>query len=334
LKERELIKIIQGFCRTDNSRVIKSIGDDCAVIAGMDEKVWLITMDTLVESIHFNLAWHPPEKLGRKCVSVNVSDIAAMGGRPMFVLLSLGLPAAFDCNWFTCFSKSLVDACDEYGCILIGGDTVKTTDSMMITLTVIGEAPAGNVVYRGNANIGDIIWIDAPLGLAAAGLELCKMGRQAASDPELHRLIEAHLNPDACLELGTVLGESGLVNAMMDISDGIATDLAHLCSESAAGAILEAHKLPIHSSLQKACDIINRDPLELILSGGEDYHLLFTASPLDTQQLVALVRSHGFALYPVGVIEQEKGVRLLRKDETGKQWTTDISYQGFDHFVE
>jgi len=217
MKERELIEAIRGFGSIEDSRVIKGIGDDAAVIAGTDENVWLVTMDTLVESVHFNLDWHPPEKLGRKCVSVNVSDIAAMGGRPKFVLLSLGLPAGFTPNWIERFTSSLVAACSEYGCLLVGGDTVKTIDNMMISLTVIGEALAKEVVYRGNAKVDDIIWIDAPLGLAAAGLELCKLGRHNQLESDLDLLVEAHLNPDACLDLGTVLGGSGLVNAMMDI---------------------------------------------------------------------------------------------------------------------
>ncbi len=332
MKERDLIKIIQGFCGTTDSQVIKGIGDDCAVVAGINDKAWLITMDTLVESIHFDLAWHPPEKLGRKCVSVNVSDIAAMGGRPKFVLLSLGLPSDFKESWFEPFSRSLVAACQEYGCVLIGGDTVKTTAEMMVSLTVIGEAAADKVVYRGNAKIGDIVWVDAPLGLAAAGLELCKRGKNFTQDPGMQLLVEAHLNPNACLELGALLGESGLVNAMMDISDGIATDLAHLCSESGSGALVEADKLEIHPDLQRAAKLINQEPLEMILAGGEDYHLLFTAAAANTEQLATLTKSRGFSIYPIGVIESQKGVRLLRKDHNGKPWFKDIAYHGYDHF--
>ncbi len=332
MKERELIKIIHDFCKADNNQVIKGIGDDCAVVAKDDQNAWLITMDTLVEHTHFNLDWHCPEKLGRKCVSVNVSDIAAMGGKPSFVLLSLGMPSGFDENWFKLFSRSLVDACKEYGCLLIGGDTVKTTESIMISLTVIGEAVINNVIYRSGAQIDDVVWVDAPLGLAAAGLELCMLGMHENLDTDMHLLVESHLNPDACLDLGVILGKSGLVSSMMDISDGVATDLAHLCTQSGVGALIHADKLLVHKSLQRACAILDQDPLKLILGGGEDYHLLFTVPAEKTQALLELVHSEGFSLYPIGVIEQEKGIRLLKVDAQGINRIEDVSFQGFDHF--
>jgi len=333
MKERELIAAINSLVGSNIKGVRKGIGDDCAVIEKNREKVWLVTMDTLIESVHFDLSFHPPEKLGRKCISVNVSDIAAMGGRPLFVFLSLGLVSGFAENWFERFSRSLIDACEYYGCVLIGGDTVRSSDSFVFTLTLIGEADAKKVVYRCGAKPGDIIWISGHLGLAAAGLELCRK-EKGQLDYDFQVLVDAHLDPKVNAELGYILAQSGLVNSMIDLSDGLATDLAHLCKESGVGACIEAEKLPLHPALKKASEKLDFNYLELMLSGGEDYKLLFTAPITATEKLERLAVRHNLTLYPVGTIEYQSGVKLARKDyKSDKLIKEHIDYQGFDHFV-
>ncbi|NOQ46082.1 MAG: thiamine-phosphate kinase, partial [Desulfobulbaceae bacterium] len=148
MRERDLIKSIAAMVGPASGNLLLGIGDDCAVIQKSSDRVWLVTMDTLVETVHFDCRWHGPEKIGRKAVSVNVSDIAAMGGTPVFVLLSLGLPSGFDKKWFFTFSKGLTSACRNYGCQLIGGDTVRSPDRINISVTVIGEANLRQVLYR------------------------------------------------------------------------------------------------------------------------------------------------------------------------------------------
>jgi thiamine-monophosphate kinase len=334
LKERELIEAITRLTGSDGAGVLRAIGDDCAVVEKSPGQVWLLTMDTLVESVHFDLRWHTPELLARKSVSVNVSDIAAMGGKPLFALLSLGLPSGFDPQWFERFSASLVQSCKAYGCLLIGGDTVRSPDRLLITITLVGQSEQDLVLYRSGARPGDTVWVSGPLGLAACGLELCRAGLHLRSDTHLQSLIDAHLDPQARTKLGRQLAASGLVHAMMDLSDGLATDLAHLCKESGVGAIIEADMLPKSSELTQGAALLGLDPLALMLSGGEDYELLFTSAPEYDAELLQLTNGAGHVIYPIGMIEEASGVKIRRREVgTASFCLEDISYQGYDHFA-
>ncbi len=332
MKERELIEQIQRLAGPASGELLQGIGDDCAVIAKTAETVWLLSMDTLIESVHFDCSWHVPEKLGRKAVSVNVSDVAAMGGRPAFVLLSLGLPAAFDEQWLIDFNKGFAAACREYGCLLIGGDTVCSPDRVSLTVTVIGEMERDQVVYRHGAEVGDTIWVSGPLGSAAAGLDLFLAG-DVAHDLKLQPLLAAHLDPRARVETAVLLARSGLIHAMMDISDGLATDLSHLCGQSNVGARVIADSLPAHPALPAAAELLGQSQLDWMVSGGEDYELLFTAHPDHRQKLLNLTAEHGYSVFPIGIIVDRRGVILVRDEQTPAAGSEqDISYQGFDHF--
>ena len=332
MKERDLIERIHRLVGTDSDELLQGIGDDCAVISKTGEIAWLLTMDTLLEGVHFDCNLHPPEQLAEKSVSVNVSDIAAMGGKPLFVLLSLGLPRGFTEKWFDRFSSGLARVLADYGCLLIGGDTVASPGGVALTLTVIGEAVASQVLYRSKARIGDTIWVSGPLGLSAAGFELLHNGRVT---PALQPLVDAHLRPRARTGLGMQLGRSGLVHAMMDVSDGLATDLAHLARASGVGAKIFADKLVIHPALKQAAEMLKKDPLHWMLQGGEDYELLLTAAPENADALVRLASGSGHCLLPVGTVVSGSGVTLVT---TGRNGTDNleipISFQGFDHFSD
>jgi thiamine-monophosphate kinase len=331
VNERQIIECIAGLAGPTDAQLLKGIGDDCAVIRKDDRQVWLLTMDTLIETVHFDCAFHPPEKLGRKAVSVNVSDVGAMGGKPLFVLLSVGMPKGFDESWFRSFAKGVTDACREYGCLLIGGDTVASPQGLTFTLAVIGEAEAESVVYRSGAQHGDIIWVSGPLGFAAAGLELLRRGIEPGN-PAFAPFREQHLNPRARVELGYRLGASGLVKAMMDLSDGLATDLAHLCKQSGVGARLAARDLPGVTALAEAARLIGVDPEQWAICGGEDYELLFAAPPDAHSRLLELGHQCGLSLTPVGTVVVGEGVTLIRQRPDGTRDEVAIAYQGFDHF--
>ncbi len=331
MNERQIIEYIAALADPSDGQLLKGIGDDCAVIRKDGCRVWLLTMDTLVESVHFNCAFHPPELLGRKAVSVNVSDIGAMGGKPVFVLFSAGMPQGFDETWFLAFVRGLTEACREYGCFIIGGDTVASPGGLTFTLTVIGEAQADQVVYRSGARPGDAIWVSGPLGLAAAGLELLSRNiepENRAFDP----LREKHLNPQARVALGQALAASGRVHAMMDLSDGLATDLAHLCKQSGTGARLFAQDLPGGAMLAEAARLTGCDPQHWALSGGEDFELLFTAGPDDSLLLAGIAAACGQSIAPVGTIVAGSGVTLVRTSADGGTKEIAVAYQGFDHF--
>jgi len=331
VNERQIIDYIAALAGPADARLIKGIGDDCAVVAKDGRQVWLLTLDTLIEGVHFDPAFHPPEKLGRKAVSVNVSDIGAMGGRPVFVLLSMGMPKGFDESWFRAFARGLTDACREYGCLLIGGDTVASPQGFNCSLTVIGEAEVDRVVYRSGARPGDTVWVSGPLGGAAAGLSLLRQGIDQ-EDGAFARFREQHLNPVARVELGRLLGASGLAHAMMDLSDGLATDLAHLCKQSGVGARLLARDLPVVPALAEAARLTGADPEQWAIGGGEDYELLFTAAPDARSRLLDLGCQCGLPLTPVGTVIAGEGVTLIRQRPDGTGAEVAIAYQGFDHF--
>ncbi len=331
MNERELIAYIAGQAGQADGDLLMGIGDDCAVVRRDESRAWLLTMDTLIESVHFDCAFHPPDKLGRKAVSVNVSDIAAMGGAPAFVLLSVGLPSGFDQHWFTSFADGLTSACNQYGCLLVGGDTVASPHGITLTLTLIGEADTNNVVYRHGALPGDDIWVSGSLGYAAAGLELLRRKLEPVN-PAFAPLREKHLDPTARVMLGRQLAQSGLVHAMMDLSDGLATDLAHLCKRSGVGGRVVAADLPGLATLSPAAKLTGSDPVQWAISGGEDYELLFTAAPIHRERIHAIGRACGLALTAVGTIEPGAGVVLLRQSEDGRVVEQAVAYQGFDHF--
>jgi len=331
VNERQIIEYLTALADPADGRLLQGIGDDCAVVDKDGRRVWLLTMDTLIEGVHFDCAFHPPEKLGRKAVSVNVSDVGAMGGRPVFVLLSAGMPPGFDESWFRAFARGLTAACREYGCWLIGGDTVSSPQGLNFCLTVIGEAEADQVVRRSGARPGDDLWVSGPLGYAAAGLELLQRGL-APDEAAFAPLYEKHLNPTARVELGCRLAESGLAHAMMDLSDGLATDLAHLCKRSGVGARLWAQDLPGVAALAEAAALVGADAERWAIGGGEDYELLFAASAEARDQVRAIGAQCGLTPALVGTVIAGEGVALVRTSPNGVVAEIAVAYQGFDHF--
>lgn len=331
MNERGIIRELQSLFETDRRDLLRGIGDDCAVIAKDGLHAWLVTMDTLIEGVHFDLGWHPPEKLGQKAVAVNVSDIAAMGGQPAYLFLSLGVPEGFEPAWVRSFGEGIGKACKEYGCVLAGGDTVRTLAGIQVTITAVGEMETDQVVYRNGAKPDDIVWVSGTLGNAAAGLDL---SRERSPVPEQFAgLVEAHLNPRPRMELSGALARSRMVNAMIDLSDGLATDLSHICLQSGTGAVIRAADLPASAALEEAGRLLERDPLRWMISGGEDYELLFTTPPAKKAEVEKLAAETEIRLTPVGTIVRDEGVRLLVVDRTeGREIIRDVSFSGFDHF--
>lgn len=330
--ERQLISKIRGFVGTDGREIIRGIGDDCAVVRKDADRFWLITTDTLVESIHFDFAWHPPHLLGRKTLSVNISDVAAMGGQPLFAQFSLALPDLATAGWLDDFLGGFTAVLREYGMHLVGGDTVKSKNDVIFTVTVIGEVAKDQVVYRSGALPGDHIWVSGPLGEAAAGLELCRRhGRLASGLPEKWRkAIKLHLDPEPQVKISRLLAENHMLHSMMDLSDGLATDLAHLCAESGVSAEIIGKDLPISDLLIELAASFESSAVDLALKGGEDYQLLFTSAPAVEAPMRSMVSDMtGRELYRIGRIVAGEGVFFC--NEHGRR--TEIGYQGYDHFA-
>jgi thiamine-monophosphate kinase len=333
VNERQIIELLGTMTAAGTPDLQQGIGDDCAVIRKNRHQSWLVTMDTLVESVHFDRSWHPPDKLGRKVISVNVSDIAAMGGTPLFVFLSLGMPVGFDVRWLREFSRGLADACREYHCILAGGDTVRSSAGVLVTVAVMGEMQTSRVVLRSGAQIGDSVWVSGYPGRAAAGLELCRLGR--TEDAAFVKLLEAHLNPRPRLELGRQLARNRLVHAMMDLSDGLATDLAHICTQSNVGAVIDPGRLREDRFLAAAAGMLQKDPGQWMLTGGEDYELVFTADKRKSAAIVDLGAKLRIPVVRIGRIDVKQGVRTLQfLPDRHHPLEVDISYSGYDHFPD
>lgn len=327
LSEKAVIAMIREMSGGASGEVLTSIGDDCAVVRRGGGMVELVTTDTLVENVHFDISWHGPVLLGRKAAAVNISDVAAMGGNPLYCLLSLALPADLEDSWSEQFMTGFQERIKENGVCLIGGDTVRSEKGVTISVTMIGEVAENEVLLRSTARAGDLVMVSGYLGEAEAGLESCRRGERGTGDC-WRQLQLAHLDPSPETELARVLAASGMVSAMMDISDGLATDLAHLCDESGLAAEVESSSVPVSTKLLEVADSFNLKPLELALSGGEDYRLLFAVSEADIRKLRELVSQQtGREFYQVGRLKKGAGVVLIDGDER-----RDISYQGYDHF--
>lgn len=323
--EREIIARIRQAAGYSTDLVI-GIGDDCAVYKTAHDRVSLVTTDTMVEGVHFDLAWHPPVELGRKAASINISDIAAMGGQPRFALLSLALTPSLDSQWLSGFMAGFLAVLLEHDVVLIGGDTVQAGRENIFSITVLGEMAEAELLTRKGARLGDVVLVSGFLGEAAAGLHLCRLG--LVRDSVWQPLVVAHLDPVPQVALGRVLAASGLVHAMQDLSDGLATDLAHICTESGVGAVVAAEDIPLSPLLGQAAKTCVHSALDWALAGGEDYQLLFTAGEQQVDALCSLVREKvGRELFAVGRIVEGSGVFL---EEAGQR--QEISYRGYEHF--
>jgi len=329
MRERDFIQSIVKRTQPTNALLEKGIGDDCAIFHSTTSDDWLISADMLVEGVHFDSSWHVPYLLGRKSLAVNLSDIAAMGGTPQFVLLCLALPGKCDESWTSAFMEGFFSLLNEHECTLIGGDTV-FSDKLTISVTVIGRAPKGRAVGRSGAQAGDTVYVSGPLGSAAGGLYLLQNETEKLTSyvDEFPALVQEHLNPSPQVVLGRILQESGMITAMQDISDGIATDLSHIATASSVAATLFEKKLPAHDQLLAMCAQLQLDLTNFQLRGGEDYQLLFTVKDGLGEQLEDLVQTvSGKKIYQVGVISEGKGVTLT--DQSGA--TVNIAYQGYEH---
>jgi thiamine-monophosphate kinase len=303
------------------------IGDDCAVIPYTKDSSLLVTTDALVEGVHFLKEEIPPEDLGYKTLAVNVSDLAAMGGEPKYAFLSIALPKPIDPLWVQSFIKGFKEACAHWNVQLLGGDTVGSKRDIFINLTLIGVANTETIKYRSSAEIDDIICVTNTLGNSGGGLKII-LNNLERSD-EAKQLIDAHFRPHVDPRMAMWLAAQKGVHAMMDVSDGLDCDLTRLLESSKKGAIIDVDKLPISNSLSQTCLKEGWDKIQLALTGGEDYCLLFTVSPHDFKEIKASFQKlFGMSLFNIGEIQNFSNEIIYRKN--GKVFETNFS--NFNHF--
>jgi thiamine-monophosphate kinase len=287
------------------------IGDDAALFRPRAGHETILTCDWFLEGTHFLRDKHPPDSVGWKCLARAVSDIAAMGGLPRCFLLSLALPASLTGRWLDGFLHGLCRASRKFHCPLAGGDTTRR-DEVLINVTVVGEVLQGRALLRSGARPGDLLYVSGRLGEAQWGLRLLKR-RSGPVNPEAP-LTQKHLYPEPRLALGQWLVARRLATAMIDLSDGLSSDLPRLCAASDVSARVDAAKIP---AVQIPARLRGRnvDPLRLALHGGDDYELLFTVSPHRKNLLPGSFR--GVPLTQIGAITAKKQVVL--KDENGRE---------------
>lgn len=302
--------------------VVVGIGDDAAAVAPVPGRLWLVTSDMLVEGVHFDLSFCDPLSLGRKSLSVNLSDIAAMGGEPRHFLLSLAVPSSVPLDFLDTCVQGMLQRAAEFDVSLIGGDTCSSPDRIVISITVLGDQQPDRIVRRSGARPGDRICVTGTVGDSALGLRLLRDGER--SGPAVAR----HLDPTPRVREGLALAEAGIPTAMIDVSDGLLADLGHILDLSSVGARLHADRLPLSPHFRARFPDTDHDSLSLALAGGEDYELLFTVPPEKMPDLSEILDRMGTAVTEIGDITEERGLRLLGAD--GAELSVDV--RGYDHF--
>jgi thiamine-monophosphate kinase len=280
LGEFELIDLIAHHQPPAHGRLLKGIGDDCAVIDTSGSQVSLITTDTMVEGVHFDLATSTPEGLGAKLLAVNVSDIAAMGGMPHEVFLAISASPGFDATVIERTVGGLQASGSRFGVQLAGGDTTSTDGPLVLTLTALGTCPKDEVVYRSGAQVGDSVFVTGTPGESAGGLGIVRDGVEVPA-PHRERLLRRLHRPEPRVSAARYLASGRIASSMIDVSDGLAGDLRHICHQSGVDIVIDPSALPISPAVEAYCDAIRQDPVDCVLQGGEDYELAFTSSSSD-----------------------------------------------------
>ena len=332
--EFDFIDALRRRAGASGQSLVTGIGDDAAVLRSTPGKETVITADLLVEDIDFRRTTTPPYLLGHKALAVSLSDIAAMGARPLWSMVSIGVPEDV---WQTDFVERLYDGllalANRYGVQLIGGDTSRTNERIVIDSIVSGECAAGRAVMRSGASAGDQVFVTGSLGAAAAGLRLIERGAHLAEQnladedsQKLDHVLLRQLRPEARVGWGIVLGEERLATSMIDLSDGLSSDLNRLCAASNVGALIDSASLPIDDRVTELCGRRALDPLQLALHGGEDFELLFTVKPDDVARLPK--RVDGVEVKRIGEItDTSQGVRV---SEGARVW--ELKPGGWVHF--
>ena len=325
--------LTKGFAPRQSSSQ-KGIGDDAAVIEN-GNALTVVSTDMLVEGIHFDLMYTPLKHLGYKAIVVNLSDIYAMNAIPKQVTVSIALSNRFSVEALEEIYSGIAAACDRYGVDLVGGDTTSSPKGLYISVTAIGQGEKEKLTYRNTAKVGDLLCVTGNLGAAYLGLQLLEREKQIYLEspgvkPDLEEqdfLVGRQLKPEARKDMIELFAKSGLVpTSMIDISDGLASEIFHLCKQSGVGAFVEESGVPIHPDAEMMAIKFKLDPITCALSGGEDYELLFTIDPADVEKVKYLPD-----IYIMGeMVPAEDGIRLHTKGGN----LHPIKAQGWKHFGE
>lgn len=337
LREFALIRELKNQFAHHVPGLIQGIGDDAAVLEVVSPIWWHLTADLLAEGVHFDLRSSTLESIGYRAAMANLSDLAAMGAAPRYLLISLAIPQQVSQSHIYDFYRGLMKACRPYDVALIGGDTSGSKTGLFLSITLLGTTTRRRALFRHGAQVGDQLYVSGTLGDSLAGLRLLTHDTCSRSSEKkrsrlsrLHRqfLIRRHLQPTARVAEGQWLNNRRLASAAIDLSDGLSGDLRHLCEESGVGAEVDIDNLPLSSACRayaKACGI---SPVQLAITGGEDYELLFTVSPRSRHPLERQARARGYRLTRIGTIRPKRfGIQM-----TSQGRTQPLPQTSYEHF--
>lgn len=326
--EAGVVAAIDRMLATTDSAVIVGIGDDAAVLESLAAgRQLVVTTDMQLEDVHFRLAYATPYDVGWKAMAVNLSDIGAMGGVPRYAVISLALRSELELRWVEELYGGLREAGAEFGLLIVGGNLARTTGSIVVDVTAIGEVETGRVIRRAGAQVGDRLLVTGALGASAAGRHVLERGI-ADRHPTL---AAAHLRPQARVHEGRLAAQSGWARAMIDLSDGLATDLGRLCDANGLGVRVDGASLPINALTREVAAELRINMLELALYGGEDYELLIAASPSHADALATRLRTDVGT--PATVIGEFVAPAQGRSVENRGERIT-LEPRGWDHFTD
>ena len=322
-----LARLQRRLKQADAPPVVRGIGDDCAVLRPANGHDLLVTTDTQEEGVHFRRDWSTPEDIGWRCLAVNVSDIAAMGGVPLGAVVALSLPETLAVAFVEAMYDGMNTLAEAYDCPIIGGNISKSTERLSVTITVLGSTPQGTAAYRASGCAGDAIWVTGELGGAKAGLEAL-IHPQAVIGLPTDTVLARYRRPRPRLREALFLRQHG-ARSLIDLSDGLSSDLAHVCEASGVGAQLHAEDIPVGDETRRVARALGLDVLTMALHGGEDFELCLTAPPDAAAPLEQGFR-HQFncPLTCIGTIQAGAGVTLRHPD--GREES--LAAGGYDHF--
>jgi thiamine-monophosphate kinase len=328
LGEFGFIDKLRGSLKSKNPAVTLGIGDDAAIFKPTPGHELVFTTDMLVEGRHFDFKLITPWQLGAKTMAVNISDCAAMGAKPTVAVVSLGVPKDYPVADLESFYDGMKSWGESFGAQIVGGDTVGS-DSFVVNVAMIGEMESGKALKRGGAQAGDALFVTGTLGDSSAGLH--SLQHPSAKTKEIASLlVKRHLTPVPRFTVGRELSTKRLATSAIDISDGLSSEIHHLCEESGVGAEIHEEALPLSPSLIQYCEARSLNPLEFALGGGEDYELLFTVPLTKISEVVQkLSAATGVACKAIGrMVPKAKGITFITRE--GER--VPLEAKGFDHF--
>lgn len=329
LNEDEIIDFVRKNFKTKNKNIIKTIGDDTSVTALTTKKniCQLSTTDTMVEGVHFDLKWMTPFKLGKKLITVSVSDIASMLGDPKYCLISLSLTKNTSLDFIKELYRGIKKALKDYNLELIGGNTTATHGSLTLTSTVLGEAEKSQIAFRNGAKEGDIVFVTDTLGSSYLGLTILLKKNKKNLNFYPKNAVKKHIEPTARLNIAKELRKQKIVTSMTDISDSLLTDLSHIAKESSLKGIINLEKLPLSGELQK---LVKKDSFyyNYPLVSGEEYELLFTINEKNREKIQKISKKLKIKITEIGKMQKGQGVTVT--DDHGKDFK--VTEKIFSHF--